>query len=342
MNSIKIIKKNANDVRKELIKNNQLNYKLKLYSDEDYVYMPLKDNYDTNFINSLMQSYPIEITDNNINFESSEKQKRNFMDYLKDEIDNSQVNAICKSFDIIGDIVIVEIPDEVKDLKYKIGDAVLKFTKRKSVYAKASNIKGVTRTRDLEYLAGVNNLETIYKENGVRFKLNPSTVYFSPRLGTERARIVSTINEGDVVIDFFAGIGSFPVSIARYVNAKIYSVDINPEAYKYMCENIKLNKLKGEVVPICSDINDIVDDLPMADHILMNLPGKSCEFLPLAISHLKYGGILNYYEFATDYETVIEHVRKAAADRLIEVINIRKVKSQSPGVWHIAADIKIK
>jgi tRNA (guanine37-N1)-methyltransferase len=203
-------------------------------------------------------------------------------------------------------------------------------------------VQGVTRTRDLEFLAGVDNLETIHKEYGIRFKLNPSTVYFSPRLATERSRIVDEVNENETIIDFFAGIGSFPISIAHVKNAKIYSVDINPEAYKYVNENIKLNKLIGEVIPIQGDIRKVINDLPLADRILMNLPGTAKDFLDIAVNHLKVGGVLNYYEFSSDYESVLNRVNEIAYPRKTTLLNIRKVKSQSPGVWHIGLSIKIE
>ena len=74
----------------------------------------------------------------------------------------------------------------------------------------------------------------------------------------------------------------------------------------------------------------------------MNLPGTAKEFLTVAINHLQKDGILNYYEFSSDYETVIKRVENAAYPRETDVLNIRKVKSQSPGVWHIALDMKIK
>ena len=131
-------------------------------------------------------------------------------------------------------------------------------------------------------------METIHKEYGIRFKLNPSTVYFSPRLATERSRIVDEVKENEIIIDFFAGIGSFPISIAHVKNALIYSVDINPEAFKYVNENIKLNKLVGEVIPIEGDIREVIKDLPLADRILMNLPGTAKDFLTPSTIKWKY------------------------------------------------------
>lgn len=339
MIGIKIKKQEANIVRKILIKENQLNREYKIKNDSDNVYIPLIPEYDDNIIQKLQEKYPIEI--NQDEFEESQHKARNFVEYLNNKIPENELNDIRKSFDIIGDIVIVEIPPELSKEKKIIGEAVLKFTKRRSVYCKKSKVQGVRRTRKLEFIAGIDNLETIHKEYGIRFKLNPSTVYFSPRLATERSRVVKEVKNNETIIDFFAGIGSFPISIAHVKPATIYSVDINPEAYKYVNENIKLNKLVGHVIPIEGDIREVIKTLPLADRIIMNLPGTAKDFLDIAINHLKKGATLNYYEFSSDYETVINRVKKVAYPRDIEVLNIRKVKSQSPGVWHISLDAKI-
>lgn len=340
MKGIKITKKNANEVRKSLIKENQINKDYKLHNDKENVYIPLTDNYDTLLVETLQKKYPITLND--YDFIPYHHKAKNFVEYLNDKLPEKELEEIRKSFDIIGDIVILEIPPELENEKKIIAEAVLKFTKRRSIYYKKSKVQGITRTRKLEFLAGEDNLETIHKEFGIRFKLNPSTVYFSPRLATERLRVVNEVKENETVIDFFAGIGSFPISIAHTINARIYSVDINPEAYKYVQENIKLNKLVGEVIPIEGDIREVIKTLPPADRIIMNLPGSAKDFLPAAVKHLKKGGVLNYYEFSSDYETVINRVKKIAYPRESEVLNIRKVKSQSPGVWHMALDIKIK
>ncbi len=339
MIGLRIYKKEADKIRQRLIKDDQIDFEHKLHSDEKYVYIPLVTGYNQSMIDDLASLDYVTLGD--YEFTKVKHRARNFLEYLED-VDDEDIEKIRKSFDIIGEVVIIEISDELLDKKYDIGRAVLKFTKRRSVYYKKSKVKGVTRTRDLEYLAGDEELETIHKEYGIRFKLDPSKVYFSPRLATERERIVKQVADGEVIIDFFAGIGSFAISIAHKKNATIYSVDINPEAIKYAKENVKLNKLVGEVIPIESDINDVIDELPLADRILMNLPGTSIEFLDTAVNHLKKGGILNYYEFASEYETVINHIDDACKTRDFEVLDIRKVKSQSPGIWHIGVDVKIE
>ncbi len=341
MKCIKTKKINANDIRKYLIKNHQLNNDYKIAHDFEYVYLPLKEGFEDSIINDVVNNFSYsKLYD--YDFPENIHQPKNFVEYLYGKISNDEIEQIRKSFDIMGDIVILEIPPELENDKKIIGEAALKFTKRKSVYYKKSKVQGITRTRELEFLAGIDNLETIHKEFNLRFKLNPSTVYFSPRLATERSRIVKQVKPGEIIIDFFAGIGSFPISIAHVKeDTVIYSVDINPEAYKYTLENMKLNKLKSEVIPIEGDIHIVKDKLPKADRIIMNLPGTAKNFLPDALEKIKDGGIINYYEFATDPEIAVDSIKEVAGEKKVTVLNTRKVRSQSPGVWHIGVDCKI-
>ena len=85
MKCIKSIKKNANDIRKILLKNNHISRDYKLMTDEKYVYIPLIDEYDENLIDSIKTQYSFEVT--NHNFTQSQHRARNFIDYLDNKID---------------------------------------------------------------------------------------------------------------------------------------------------------------------------------------------------------------------------------------------------------------
>ena len=69
--------------------------------------------------------------------------------------------------------------------------------------------------------------------------LDVKKVYFSPRLATERKRITDQVKNNEIIVDMFAGIGPFSISIARKHKVKIYAIDINPYAYKYLKKNIE-------------------------------------------------------------------------------------------------------
>ena len=210
---------------------------------------------------------------------------------------------------------------------------------------KKSAIKGTIRIRDLEFLSGVDDSVTIHKEHGARLKLDVKEVYFSPRLATERKRVMENVEDGEKILDMFCGIGPFPIVIARNKNVDIIAVDINEEAIKYLNENIKLNKLKGNIKTQCGDIREVSKSFNMKfDRIIMNLPGLAYTFLDIAVELIEDGGIINYYEFSDSYEQGIKRLKDACNNvgKKVEIINTRKVKSTSPGEWHVAIDGKIK
>ena len=239
----------------------------------------------------------------------------------------------------------MEIPDELQDKKQLIGDAAYKFTKRKAIYMKKSAIKGTIRVRDLEFLSGVDDSLTIHKEHGVRLKLDVREVYFSPRLATERKRVMESVKDGEKILDMFCGIGPFPIVIARNKDVDITAVDINESAIKYLDENIKLNKLKGNIESYCGDVREVSKGFKTKfDRIIMNLPGLAYSFLDVAIDLIEDDGIINYYEFSDSYEQGIKRLNEAAnsAGKKVEILNTRKVKSISPDEWHVSIDAKIK
>jgi len=339
MIGLKVPKNNADRIRRVLLNQSLINLDMKIKRVDEFVYIPLTVQPDKELMDELA-IFEVEITDTE--FEIHTKGPKSLKDYLKDRIDDDRIEDIKKSFDIIGDVVILEIPEDFEDYKHIIGEAALKFTKRKAVYRKTSEIKGVIRTRELEHLAGEDNSETIHREFGSRFMLDVKKVYFSPRLATERRRISNQVQNKEIIIDMFAGIGPFPISIAREHNAKIYAIDINPYAYKYIKKNIELNKLEGKIIPLLGDVGEVLNGLNIkADRIIMNLPGTAWTFLDTAIKNLKPGGVLHYYEFASEYKIPIERIIETAYPRKVEVLNSRKVKSKSPGVWHIGIDARI-
>jgi tRNA (guanine37-N1)-methyltransferase len=268
----------------------------------------------------------------------------NFAELLEDDLTGAEIENLRTSFDTIGDVIILEIPDNLADKKFKIGKAALEFTKRRSIYMKKSAVKGTTRVRDLEFLAGVDDSVTIHKEHHARLKLDVREVYFSPRLATERRRVMESVREGEKILDMFCGIGPFPIVIARSRNVDITAVDINESAIKYLNENIRMNKLKGTIHPYCGDVREVSKDFKTKfDRIIMNLPGLAYTFLDLAVDLIEDGGTINYYEFSDSYEQGEKRLKEACekAGKQVEIINTRKVKSTSPGEWHVAIDGKV-
>ena len=331
MKCVKVPLKQLNETRIKLMEEGLMNMEYRIKAESEYGYIPINDN---------VNDY--EIVD--IELEPMKKVPHNFSELLEGELTPKEIEDLRTSFDTIGDIVILEIPDNLQDKKFIIGDAALKFTKRKSIYMKKSAIKGTTRVRDLEFLAGIDDSVTIHKEHGSRLKLDVREVYFSPRLATERKRVMESVKDGEKILDMFCGIGPFPIVIAKNKDVEITAVDINESAIKYLDENIKLNKLMGSIQTYCGDVREVSKTFNSKfDRIIMNLPGLAYTFLDVAVNLIEDNGIINYYEFSDSYEQGKKRLKDAAneVDKKVEIINCRKVKSTSPGEWHIAIDAKI-
>ncbi|WP_295030080.1 class I SAM-dependent methyltransferase family protein [uncultured Methanobrevibacter sp.] len=331
MKCVKVPLRQLNDTRIKLMENDLMNMEYRIKADTEFGYIP---------INEDVNDY--EIVD--MELEPMNKVPHNFAELLEEELTPDEIENLRTSFDTIGDVVILEIPENLQDKKQIIGDAALKFTKRRSIYMKKSAVKGTTRVRDLEFLSGVDDSVTIHKEHSARLKLDVREVYFSPRLATERKRVMQSVENGEKILDMFCGIGPFPIVIARNKNVDITAVDINESAIKYLDENIKLNKLKGNIKTYCGDVRQVSAGFNMKfDRIIMNLPGLAYTFLDVAIDLIEDGGIINYYEFSDSYEQGIKRLNDAASavGKEVEIINCRKVKSTSPGEWHVAIDGKI-
>ncbi|MBI5681043.1 MAG: class I SAM-dependent methyltransferase family protein [Methanobacterium sp.] len=339
MIGLKIPKDIANDVRKSLLKNSLINLDFKIEREKDYVIIPLLNEPKMDLFSEICQD-KCEIIDTD--FEMQKRSPRSLKEYLEGKIDPKKIEEIRGSFDIIGDIVILEIPEDLDEYKHLIGEAALKFTGRKAVFKKQSEIKGIIRTRDLEHIAGEDISETVHQEFGCKLMLDVKKVYFSPRLATERKRVADQVQDGEIIVDMFAGVAPFPVLIAKNHNVKIYAIDINNDAYEYIKRNMELNKVSDKIIPISGDVREVLGDKNIrADRIIMNLPGTAYEFLDSAIETVNEGGIVHYYEFSDDFQKPVERIKIAAYPRKIEVLGKRKVRSRSPGMWHMGIDARI-
>ena len=172
------------------------------------------------------------------------KQRLTLKDILKEKMTEDELSYVNRSFEIVGDIAIVEIAEEISHLGQIVGEGVMKVNTSIKVVLKKSGIHhGEFRTQDLIHIAGENRKETIYVENGCRIKVNPETVYFSSKLSTEREKLLVDLDNKKVLV-MFSGSGPYSVvALRKNPNLNLmHSVEINPEGHKYAKENLDLNK----------------------------------------------------------------------------------------------------
>ncbi len=259
------------------------------------------------------------------------------------------------SFDIVGDIAITKLPDPSPANAQAIAQAIMRRHKKvKTVFAQTSGVAGNYRLRKLQHLAGENGTYTVHKESGCLFNVDVETCYFSPRLSHERIRIAELVQPSEIVVNMFAGVGCFSILIAKHQStAKVYSIDINPAAIRFMQENIRLNRVYGKVVPVLGDAVTLTKDRFMgcADRVLMPLPEKALEYLPCAVSSLKPSGgwiHLHLFEHAAKNEDSAEKVKAKVADafsslRVVsDLASVHVVRSTGPHWFQLVADVWVK
>jgi tRNA (guanine37-N1)-methyltransferase len=254
------------------------------------------------------------------------------------------------AFDQIGDIIVVRIPESLLSKKKIIGEALLQAVHpTRSVFYQSSDVSGDFRTRNLEVIAGEDNTETEYKEYGCRFKVDVEKVFFSPRLSTERKRIADLVQDGEILINMFGGVGMFSIVAAKMKNCTVYNIDLNPYAAKLCEQNIKLNKkLKGKIISINGDAAQVVKDQLQntGDRTLMLLPERSDEFLDSAILATKSCGIIHYYshQHADKRQDSAELSKRHYLEITpvkSQIIGGRMVRAVGPHYYQTVVDAKI-
>jgi len=274
---------------------------------------------------------------------------------LKDRLKPWELKLLYKSYDVVGDIAIIRIPEALKHGSKAIAEAIIQAQRRvRTVLCQASPVSGDLRLRKLEWVAGERKTETTYKEHRCVFKVDLQTCYFSPRLSHERMRISQQVQPGEVIVNMFSGVGCYSVIIAKYSAAeKIYSIDVNPAAVRYMHENVRLNKVGDRVVPIEGDAKDVIETSleSSADRVLMPLPKKAYECLDYAVRALKpTGGWIHYYDFehASKSESPLEKAKAKVVEKLrdacldFEVSARRVVRTTGPNWYQVVLDIRVE
>ncbi len=311
--AVKAPRNAANSVLMELKRRGVLNPSLKIKQANNYVLIPVKEPVD---------GFELVYDD----FETK-KRTISLKECLKEKLGEGDWP---RSFSLIGDIAIVSIREDFsEELKRAIADCLLSNTKARAVWGKVETV-GKERVAKLVHLGGEEVTETVYKENGLVFKVDVAKVYVNPSLSTEHKEIAEVVRDGEVVLDMFAGIGFFSLNAAKLRKCKCIAVDLNPYAVKYGIESLTLNKLKGDVrffLGSAEEFLEITKDKSF-DVTIMNLPHKSHEYVHEARRVTKR--LIVAYSVGTR-EDVIEKFKG------LKILNIKKVLDYAPYkyIWRI-------
>ncbi|MCD6371267.1 MAG: class I SAM-dependent methyltransferase family protein [Candidatus Aenigmarchaeota archaeon] len=263
------------------------------------------------------------------------------------EIPKNLKDKVPKGYQRIGDIILIRIPEELEEWKFEIGEILLRNLSSVKTVCNIKKIFGIKRRPKIEVLAG-DGTETIFWENNCLFKIDVSKLMFSKGNTYERQRLIKLVKDGEVIVDMFAGIGYFTIPIAKFANPKkIYSIEINPLAFNYLKENIRINKISHKVIAFYGDCRKISERLKnVADRVIMGYI-RTRGFLPYAFKFLKEdGGYLHYHDIFKKeeiFDLPMKIVKKEAKKNGYEVefLTKRKVKSYAPKVYHVVLDVRV-
>jgi tRNA (guanine37-N1)-methyltransferase len=274
---------------------------------------------------------------------------------LENKLSPEELRLVYKSYDVVGDIAVIRVPEKLKGRTTIIAGALMGSQKHlKAVWRQTGAVDGEFRLRGLEQVAGEKRAVTNHREHGCVFRVDLLNCYFSPRLAYERMRIAQLVRPGEIVVNMFAGVGSFSIIIAKHSRVeRVYSIDVNPMAFEYMWENVSLNRVVNRVVPLSGDAKAVVMERLQntADRVLMPLPEKAYECLDCAVATLKpKGGWIHYYDFehARKGEDPVEKV-KAKISRKLSQLNVdfalpfgRIVRDTGPRWQQVVVDVQIR
>ena len=261
------------------------------------------------------------------------KQSRDYRSNLDDEIRD----IAPRSFDIFGEIAIIKLVEDLRDYEKEIAEALLLSHTNIKTVCLDSGVQGEFRLRNLKLIGGVNNFISIHKENGMEFEADISKVYFSPRLATERERLSLLVQEGEFVLDAFAGVAPFSITLAKK-GCRLLSLDSNPEAKKWALKNFSINSISTNQYNFYNSKFEEFDfKSEKFDRIIMNNPTNCLPFLEKALTLIVKGGIIHFYNICPKDEkfSIMNYINSS-----YECIGKREVHAYSPSSSLFAFDIR--
>jgi tRNA (guanine37-N1)-methyltransferase len=205
-------------------------------------------------------------------------------------------------FEVIGDVAVLAMPAELEPYKETIAEAIV--SRRKNIVTvlnKTGKITGDSRSAPYETWLGGETV-TVHREFSFLYRLDVKCSFFSARMAYERKRVTDQAEPGEWVYVPFAGVGPFAIPAAAR-GAEVLAVEKNPDAFRYLAENVTLNKVKKTCHILQGDALDTAC-LPYDrfDRLIIPAPYGMDDALILLLPLLTEGGMAHFYTFKTKEE----------------------------------------
>jgi len=255
-------------------------------------------------------------------------------DYRDVLADSAEAKALLpRSFDVVGDIVLVRLPDKLENRKEEIGAALLSFVPSARIVGRDLGVHGPERRRRVERIAGTGGWRTRHRENGLEFEVDVERAYFSPRLAREHERVAATVTPGERVYDLCCGVGPFAVTIGRDGRAsQVTAVDSNPVAIELLRGTLARYEFGARVAPVLASLETFLPVAGVVDRVILNLPHEGIKYLPSVMRTVTPRGRLHYYEVTprVEFERRAEAIVGSLGSRDWKVVEQHVVHPYSP------------
>lgn len=202
-----------------------------------------------------------------------------------------------RSFDVIGDVVLIRLPDGLRPYRSAIGAALLRFVPGARIVGIDLGVHGEARLRGLERIAGAGRWATEHRENGLLLEVDLERAYFSPRLAREHALVAEQVRSQERVIDFACGVGPFSAHIVRDGRAReVVAVDSNPAAIALAERNLARASSTSRGRALCAEIETFAPSAGSCERAILNLPHGGVKYLTSVGATVARGGSLHFYE----------------------------------------------
>jgi len=202
-----------------------------------------------------------------------------------------------RSFDIVGDIVLIRLPSSLESRKEEVGQALLSFVPAARIVGQDRGVHGPERRRQVERIAGTGGWHTRHRENGLEFEVDVERAYFSPRLAREHERVAAEVQRGERVYDLCCGVGPFSLMLARDGRAShITAVDSNPEAVSLLRATQARYAWGSRIEVVEAPVEQFLPHAGAVERVILNLPHEGIKYLPSVAPTIAPRGRLHYYE----------------------------------------------
>ncbi|MEE9224101.1 MAG: class I SAM-dependent methyltransferase family protein [Thermoplasmata archaeon] len=339
MLALRVDRGKAEDLRLELSRLNLLDSRRKFLVRDEFVEIPVLGMEGVDLAKwgavSMEQEEPVV--------------RAEVYDPHKEIVDNVQIpddliGLLPKKWEMLGDVLILKLNEGLREYDTEVAKVFAEVLGAVTVLEDVGGVAEDFRKPQVRLLLGERTVAT-HRENGVLYKLDAKEVMFSSGNIDERIRMAKVCDDGDVVVDMFAGIGYFSLPMAVHSRPeKVYSVEINPVAFGYLEENVKLNGVENVVDPILGDCLEMAPEGVATRVVMGYLSGE--DYLPKAMRVIGERGTIHYHENCPNEllpDRPVENVEDAARkeDREIEVLDQRRIKSYAPGVSHVVLDVRV-